>query len=359
MGLGYIAQGAVLPAFQNASKNSELVALVSDDATKLKFLKEKYKVPLTYTYDEYDDCLRSGEIDAVYIALPNDMHKEYAIRAARAGIHILCEKPLALTEEDCKAMIGSAAEARVKLMTAYRLHYDEANMKVAELVRSGKIGEPRIFNSFFTMQVTDPDNIRLKRSRGGGTLYDLGIYCINASRYIFRAEPFEVFAYTANNGNKRFSEIDEMTSAVLRFPDERLATFTSSFGAADVSSYRVVGTKGDIRVEPAFEYAEPLRYYLTIGEKTTERAFTKRDQFAPELLHFSEAIIRNKDPEPSGKEGMADVRIIEALYRSAEIGRPVKLGEFERLRRPDHRQATYAPPVKRPDLIHTQPPHST
>ena len=218
VGLGHIAQVAVLPAFAHAKKNSQLAALVSDDPEKLKTLSRRYKVDHVFSYDEYNDCLRSGMVDAVYIALPNHLHADFTIRAARAGIHVLCEKPMAVTEKECRAMIQAAENNRIKLMIAYRLHFEQANMTAVRLVRSGKIGVPRFFTSSFSMQVR-PDNIRTDREKGGGTLYDIGIYCINAARYLFGAEPTEVFAYSsANKKDPRFKEIDEMTSAVMRFP---------------------------------------------------------------------------------------------------------------------------------------------
>lgn len=162
VGLGHIAQVAVLPAFQHAG-NSRLAALVSDDLVKRQKLGRKYKVAQTCGYEDYDAILRSGEINAVYIALPNSLHREFAVRAARAGVHILCEKPLAVTEQDCEEIIRACAENGVKLMTAYRLHFTKANLEAIRLVQSGKIGEPRIFNSVFTMQVTEGD-IRLQRA---------------------------------------------------------------------------------------------------------------------------------------------------------------------------------------------------
>src|SRR5712691_11408184 len=333
VGLGYIAQVAVLPAFEHASENSELHALLSSDSKKLKELSKKYDVPSTYSYEEYDQCLESGEIDAVYIALPNNMHREYTERAARAGVHVLCEKPMAITEHDCESMIETVQKNNVKLMIAYRLHFEEANLSAIEIVKSGKLGQPRIFNSVFSQQVKEGD-IRLQKKLGGGTLYDMGIYCINASRYLFREEPVEVSAFTGKSGDKRFREVDEACSAVMRFPQDKLATFTSSFGAASVSSYEVLGTRGTLRLDPAYEFAEPLRYELTVNEKKQTKKFPKRDQFAPELIYFSNCVLKDKDPEPSGLEGLADVRIIRALYRSAESGSPVKLESFPLRKRP-------------------------
>jgi glucose-fructose oxidoreductase len=284
VGLGHIAQAAVLPAFAHAARNSELAALVSDDATKLRKLGRRYGVPARYSYDRYEECLESG-IDAVYIALPNHLHREYTERAAGRGVHVLCEKPMAVTARDAEAMIRACRRGRVKLMIAYRLHFEAANLAAVEAVRSRGIGEARIFNSTFTMQV-EAGNIRVRPETGGGTLYDIGIYCINAARYLFRDEPREVFAYSANNGERRFRGVDEMTSAVLRFPGERLAAFTSSFGAADVSRYQVVGTRGDVQLDPAYEYAEGLKVTVTVEGKKRTRQFAKSDQFAPELLHF-------------------------------------------------------------------------
>lgn len=282
VGLGHIAQEAVLPAFANAKKNSALAVLISDDTRKLEELSRRYSVPQTCGYEDYDACMRSGDIDAVYITLPNHLHCDFAVRAANAGVHVLCEKPLALDEDECHKMIQACADNGVALMTAYRLHFERANLEAIRQVQSGKIGEPRLFQSLFTMQV-ERGNIRLQRELGGGTLYDIGIYCINAARYLFRAEPTEVIGFSANSGDPRFQEVDEMTSAVLRFPEGRLASFTSSFGAADSGVYDVIGTRGQLRMTNAYEYSESIEMEITVDGKTTKRTYGRRDQFAPEL----------------------------------------------------------------------------
>jgi glucose-fructose oxidoreductase len=350
VGLGHIAQAAVLPAFANAKKNSELAALVSDDSRKLKELSRRYEVAHTFGYDDYDACLRSGDLDAVYIALPNNLHCDYAVRAANAGLHVLCEKPLALDEDECHEIIKACADNRVTLMTAYRLHFERANLEAIQVIQSGKIGEPRIFNSLFTMQV-EKDNIRLERELGGGTLYDIGVYCINAARYLFRAEPTEVFAYSANNGDRRFREVDEMTSALLRFPDERLASFTSSFGAADTGVYDVIGTRGRLRMTNAYEYTEAIELEVNADGKTSKRTFERRDQFAPELIYFSDCVLNDREPEPSGIEGLLDVHIIRSLYESAKEGAPVKLKDLQRRRRPSLRQNIHRRPASKPPHV--------
>ncbi|HYD47704.1 MAG TPA: Gfo/Idh/MocA family oxidoreductase [Terriglobales bacterium] len=349
VGLGHIAQVAVLPAFAHA-RNSRLVAVVSGDRRKRRELQPRYRFERAYTYQQYDQCLASGEIDAVYIALPNNMHKDFAIRAARAGVHVLCEKPMAVDAAECEQMIRAAEQNGIKLMIAYRLHFEAANLRAAELVAAGKLGEPRIFNSVFAMQVK-PDNIRLERELGGGTLFDIGIYCINAARSVFRAEPVEVTAFSSRSGDRRFTEVDEMTSAILRFPDDRLATFTASFGAADVSAYEVIGTAGRVRLDPAYEYAEGLALEVTVNGRTRRQRFARSDQFAAELVYFSNCVLENRNPEPSGIEGLADVRVIEALYRSAETGKPVRLRPVVKRQRPTRKQEIRRPAVRKPKLI--------
>jgi len=176
VGLGHIAQVAVLPGFASA-KNSHLAALVSGDRRKLQTLARRYDVPGQFMYDQFEECLADPAVDALYIALPNDQHCDCAVRGAEAGKHLLCEKPLALNAREARRIIDAAKANRVKLMTAYRLHFEAANLATIELVRSGKLGEPRYFNSSFSYQVTDPDNIRLSYERGGGPVYDIGIYC--------------------------------------------------------------------------------------------------------------------------------------------------------------------------------------
>src|SRR5690606_22720183 len=163
--------------------------------------------------------------------------------------------------------------------------------------------------------------------------------------YLFADEPTEAIAFTANSGDPRFDEVDEATSAILRFPGGRLASFTTSFGAADVSTYRLVGTEGDLRVEPAYEYTGKLAHHLTLGGKTKKSTFAARDHFAPELLYFSKCIMTGEEPEPSGLEGLADVRIIEALYRSAAENRPIAIEQVRKPNRPTASQDIERPPV--------------
>ena len=354
VGLGHISQVAVLPAFKSA-RNSKLFALVSGDPKKLKSLGKKYGLEHLYSYDDYGRAL--SNVDAVYLAVPNHLHREYAVRAAAAGVHVLCEKPMAVTAEDCHAMIHAARQNRVKLMIAYRLHFEAGNLRAIALANSGKLGELRLFTSEFSQNVDD-SNVRVTESasRGGGPLYDMGVYCINAARYLFRSEPVEVSALAASKPESRFARSEEMVSVVMRFPQERLATFTCSFGAADVSRYTLLGTQGELRADPAYEYAQAIKLELTIGEKSRKMKFPKRDQFAAELLYFSNCILKDKEPEPSGVEGLADVRIVEALYESIRMKRPIQLALPQVKKGPVPQQAIHRPAHGKPETIRAHPP---
>jgi predicted dehydrogenase len=355
VGLGWFAQSAALPAFAQA-ENSELVALISEDSAKRAKLAEQYKIQHTYSYEEYDDFLMTGNVDAVYIALPNHLHCDYTVRAARAGVHVLCEKPMAVTVDECEMMIRAAKDNNIKLMIAYRLHLEKSNLQAVEIVQSGKLGEPRIFNSVFSQQ-TEADNIRVDKSVGGGTLDDIGIYCINAARYLFQAEPTEVFATSANNGEERFKEVEEMTSAILRFPGDRLASFTCSFGAAKTSSYQVLGTKGDLLAMPAYSTQGEVKHVVTIDGEKEERTFEPRDQLAAEFVYFSDCILQNQDPEPSGTEGLIDVQIIRALYKSIETGTFEQINTPDRQHRPTAQQAVSRPAAsEKTELVNAADP---
>jgi glucose-fructose oxidoreductase len=351
VGLGHIAQAAVLPAFAHARRNSALTALVSDDARKRRELARRFRVPHTYSYEEFADGLAAKTFDAAYIALPNHLHRDWALAAIRGGAHVLCEKPLAVTTHEAEEMVEAARRAGVQLMTAYRLHFERANLSALALVSSRRLGDPRFFLAGFSMDVKS-GNVRLSPEReGGGPLYDIGTYCINAARHVFRAEPEEVFGWTASRADARFRKSPEMWAATMRFPGERLASFTCSFGGSDTGWYHVVGTKGDLRVDPAFEYAEGLGWRALVGGRRVTRRYGKRDQFAPELLHFSDCILRGKLPAPSGYEGLADVRVLEALRESAAARRPVRLSPFDVPKRPSLALERRRPPVEKPELV--------
>lgn len=355
VGQGYFAQSAILPAFAEAP-HCELVALFSDDTTKLDVLKGKYDVPHALGYDQYDEFLRSRAVDAVYIALPNDKHCDFTVRAAAAGIHVLCEKPMAVTSVECERMIAACAEAQVKLMIAYRLHFDEGNLAAVDLIQGGKLGQARFFASAFSQQVSH-DNSRTEAQHSDGPLYDVGVYCINAIRYLFRAEPTAVTAFAVRRPeDPRFREVDEQVSATLLFADGRVATFVCSFGAVKMGWYEVGGTEGRLRVDPAYTNAEPLRLELTAGGKTETKKFRRRDQVAGEMQYFAARVLADEPIEPSGEEGLADVRIIEAIKEAARTGTRVAVQSVPRDLRPTPEQVQKRAAHGQAPLVNVQPP---
>jgi predicted dehydrogenase len=357
VGQGHFAQTSILPAFDHAGENSELVAIFSGDEHKRKQLARRHHASFALPYGELDDFLRSGEVQAVYLAVPNHLHRDLTVRAARAGVHVLCEKPMAVTARDCRDMIAACDDHRVKLMIAYRLHLERANLTAVDALRKGKLGEPRYFSSSYSFQL-DEDNIRgLPTEQGGGPLYDIGIYCINAARYLFGCEPFEASALSATApDDDRFTDTEEQVSAVLRFPGERLATFTASFGASSVSSYTVAGSTGSLRLESAYNHSGTKELYLRKGRGERRRVFPARDQVAPELVYFADCVLHGREPEASGWEGLHDVTIIEAILDSARTGKRIPIHLEERRQRPTRGQAMDKPPAREPPPIHADAP---
>lgn len=355
VGLGWITQAALLPGFQNA-ENSELVALVSDDKEKLRELGKMYRVENLFSYRDYTECLKRGEIDAVYIGLPNHLHHEYTVRAARAGVHILCEKPMAVTERECEAMIRAAEDNDVRLMTGYRLHLEPGNLEAGKIVNDGTIGEAQIFTSVNTQQV-EADNVRwVPNALGGGPLYDVGVYCINASRYLFRDEPTQVSAAITWHNKGKKNRVEDKAAVVMQFPNNRLATFVCGFGQEGNSWYQVLGTKGMLRADPGYSFTSDITLHITRNGKPRDKNYPGHDQFGPQLVYFSDCILNRRAPEPSGVEGLNDVRILRAILKAGETGKAVKLERLVQKRKPMPHQAITRPPTRAPKLVKAESP---
>jgi len=223
------------------------------------------------------------------------------------------------------------------------------------LARGGEIGVPRIFSSVFSMQVRE-NNVRVQARRGSGPVYDIGIYCVNAARYLFRAEPLEVSALKLAGNDHRFTSVDEAFAVTMRFSEERVAQFTCSFGAYDRASYQVVGTEGYLTLDNAYEYAADMRLNVEGKHGSKSRTFTKHDQIAAEIAYFARCIRENKDPEPSGWEGLADVRILQAIYQSARFGRAVPIESIPVPKRPDLGQEIRMSAHEMPPLVDVEQP---
>jgi len=332
VGLGNLAIFQVLPAFAKSEK-AKLVALVSGRPEKAKQLAARYGVneKNIYNYDNFDTLANNPEIDVVYIILPNSMHPEYTIRALKAGKHVLCEKPMANTPEDCEKMIAAGKAANRKLAIGYRCRHEPYNQAMIKMARDQEMGPTRViladagFNISLVMGSGTEKQWRLvKKMAGGGSLMDIGIYALNATRYLSGEEPVEVNAmmYTTPN-DPRFTEVEETITFQLRFPSGILANCTSSYGGP-LSRFRVVGTKGAFELEPAAGYSgQHIR--LLRGNNIEHRDFPTRDHFALEMDAVSESVMSNSEPLTPGEEGLKDLRIMMAIYESARTGKPVKL----------------------------------
>lgn len=346
VGAGGISQQGFLPGAVQ-SGNSRVAAIVSGNRAKATRLAEFYGIGTVVGYDQYDELLRRSEINAVYVALPNDMHADYAIRAARAGKHIMVEKPLSVTEDEALRMISAARAANVFLMTAYRLHNEPGTVAVLDYIREGAIGRPLLFQSTFGFQ-TNMGNHRLKASAWGGPLQDIGVYCINAARHVFAEEPFEATAMSYRPGDDpRFSEIDASLAATLRFPSGGLAQFVVSFGSADIDSYKVVGTLGDLELEPAYRYETATRLRLRRDGETVETQFQQIDQFGAQIAYFSDCIMAGTPPESDGEEGLADMRVLLAIEKAAATGAPQAIANAPRPRHPNASMVRIIPVTER------------
>jgi predicted dehydrogenase len=352
VGLGHIAQVAVLPAFKHARSNSRLVALISGDAEKLKRIGDKYNILKRYLYSEIEECFKQAEVDAIYIATPNPYHRLITETAAKYGIHVLCEKPLAVTTEDCLSMIRVAKKMKIELMVAYRHHFGPANMRFIKEAHSKRIGDLKIFNSTFTFPIKDQHNIRLEDTHnGGGPLYDIGVYCINSARSLFKTEPLQVFAMAGNTKDTRFKKIDEVISCILKFSEGRMATFSVSFGAFASADIDLIGTRGRLKLEHAYQYNHSITLKIYEDGKITSRKYPKENQFASEIIYFSDCIHHNKKSETSGEEGMADIKIIEALLLSLDLGSPINLEEINQKSRSEETHKITRPSFIRPKIF--------
>jgi len=325
VGLGELALGEIMPAFADC-RLSRPTALVSGHPDKAKKVAKAYgiKESSIYGYENYDQLADNPDVQAIYIVLPNSMHAEYTIRGFKAGKHVLCEKPMAVTVEECETMIAASKAAQKHLMIAYRLRYEPFNMTAIELCRNETLGRIQSISAS-NNQVVQAPNIRLSRELGGGPLGDIGVYCLNATRYLTGLEPVEVAAFSYQPKDvAKFREVPSGLSWTARFPNNVIVTSDCSFNASPSRRYRVHCDKGFIDLEEAFSYRGQV---LTISEKgkKTKLDITPVNHFAAEMEHFSQCILENKPPRTPGQEGLADHIVMAAIEESARTGKSVTL----------------------------------
>jgi predicted dehydrogenase len=327
VGLGSLAINQILPAFAKC-ENSKVVALVSGHPDKANKLAQRYGVnpENIYSYQNYDSIKDNPEVDVIYIVLPNGMHAEYTIRGFQAGKHVLSEKPMANTPAECQAMIDAGRKANRKLMVAYRCRYEPFNQEMIRLARSQELGPIKVIVADHGFNIGDPNQWRLNKAlAGGGSMMDIGIYSLQAARYISGEEPIDVNAISYTTpGDVRFKEVEEATNFQLRFPSGILANCTSSYGYSGQNHYRAVTTKGWFELEPATSYTgQHMRVHR--GNMTEEPEIQARDHFTMEMDHMSQCVMQDKTPLTPGEEGLRDMKIIMSVYEAAATGKTVKL----------------------------------
>jgi predicted dehydrogenase len=327
VGLGSLSINQILPAFAKCEK-SKVTALVSGHPDKANKLALRYGVnpKNIYNYQNYDSIKDNPEVDVIYIVLPNGMHAEYTIRGFQAGKNVLTEKPMANTPAECQQMIDAAHATGRKLMVAYRCQYEPYNKEAIRIARSKELGPTQMILADAGFNMGDPNQWRLnKKLAGGGSMMDIGIYALNASRYLTGEEPTEVNAmiYTTP-GDVRFKEVEEHIVFQLRFPSGILANCSSSYGYFHQSHYRVMGTDARLCMDPATWYSG-LRLWIERNNDIDQRDLPEVDHFATEMDHMSDCVMQNKTPLTPGEEGLRDLTIITAIYEAAKTGKTVRL----------------------------------
>jgi predicted dehydrogenase len=314
-----------MPAF-GLTKQSRPHALVSGHADKANKVADTYGIDRkrVYNYDNFDRIADDPSIEVVYVILPNHMHAEFTIRALKAGKHVLCEKPMAVTPDECRQMIDAAKAANKKLMVAYRLRYEPHTQTAIGLLREKKLGEVRSFSAA-NMQNTKAPDIRLSKKTAGGPLGDVGIYCLNAARYMTGLEPIEVSGMLHQpDGEPRFAEVPEQLVWTMRFPNGILAHCACGFGSEVSRHLRVDCREGFLEMENAFAYRN--QKLLTFQNKgLTQHQIDPVDHFAAEMDYFSGCVLRDENPITSGEEGLQDMLIIDAINTACAERRSVQI----------------------------------
>jgi predicted dehydrogenase len=322
VGIGRISSNQFMPGLKSATK-CHLAGLVSGHREKADKVAAQYGLPpdSIYSYENFDSIRDNKKIDAVYIALPNGMHAEYTIRAAKAGKHVLCEKPMATSVEDCRAMINACSDAGVKLMIAYRCQYEPSNLRAIQLIRDGKLGTIQTIESTYGFNIS-PGEWRLNRKLGGGgPLMDVGIYSLNACRQITGEEPSEVAGFASViDHDGRFAEVEENLAWTMKFPSGVVASCATTYGAQMEGFYAVQGPLGNLELDTAFNY-QGQHLKANFGKTVIDEPNPLRDpsQFTRQADYFADCIQKGTTPKSSGEEGLRDMEVISRIYKSAGL----------------------------------------
>jgi predicted dehydrogenase len=324
VGLGSLSTNQIAPALQS-TKFCRLAGIVTGTPAKAEKWKAKYGIPdkNIYNYDTMDQMAGNPDIDIVYVVTPNALHAEHTIKAAKAGKHVLCEKPMEVSVERCQQMIDACKAAGRQLAIGYRLRFEPYNLECVRLVREKVFGDLRMVHSEFGFHIGDPTQWRLNRAlAGGGPLMDVGIYSLQATRYLTGEEPSAVSAITTVTDPVKFKDVEESITWQTKFPSGVIANCSASYRVSGLNSFTGYADRGWFRLDPAFGYGG-------LHGKRSDNAdlkFTEPDQFATEMDDFAQCILNNQPTRVPGEEGLRDVKILMAIYEAAKTGQTVQLG---------------------------------
>ena len=325
VGLGSLSTHQLAPAFAK-TKHCRLSAIVSGTPAKAEEWKKKYSIPDShvYNYETFDKIAENPDVDVIYVVLPNSMHEEFVIRGAKAGKHVFCEKPMANTADECRRMIAAMKAAGKQLGVGYRCQYEPHHRECMRLAREKTFGDLKFIDAGFGFQIGDPTQWRLrKKLAGGGALMDVGIYALQACRYIAGEEPVEVIAQEVKTDLQKFAEVDETISWSMKFASGVVASVMTTYAFNGANYFTATCQGGRFGMDPAYSY-DGLKGWTSRPDVKIE--FPAVDHFATEMDAFAEAVIAGKPFAPSGEEGLKDLLVIEAIYQSIKEGKAVKVG---------------------------------
>lgn len=322
-GLGTLSTQQLAPALQH-TKYCRLAGIITGTPAKAVRWKAQYNIPdhCIYNYETMPQLADNPDIDVVYVVTPNALHAESAIKAAKAGKHVLCEKPMEISVEKCQQMIDACREAKRLLAIGYRLHFEPNNLECVRLAREKVFGELKFIEAGFGYAIGDPKQWRLNRAlSGGGPLMDVGIYALQTMRMITGEEPAQVSAVQANTDPVKFRDIEESIAWQLKFPSGALASGETTYRFNGIASYNAYAERGSFGLDSAYGY------HGLHGKRSDKQEILlpDMDQFAAEMDDFAQCILNQRPTRVPGEEGLRDIKIMMAIYEAARTGKTLSL----------------------------------